>query len=328
MEYRLLGRTGLRVSVLGFGCGAVGGLLVKGEPREMTATVARAIELGINYFDTAAIYGNGLSETNLGRVLAELKADVLVGTKVQLAATDDEPIATAVIASVEASLRRLRREMVDLIQLHNPLADRRRPERRWVSVEDALRAGEAFEKLCAQGKARFWGINGLGETAALQRAVAAIPAQTIQCCYNLINPSAGQAVGPDFPFQDYERLMERATDRGMGVIAIRVLAGGALSGLAERHPNALAAVEPIASGRDYAADVAYARRFDFLVRAGYAGSLVEAALRFALSAPTISTALVGISDRQQLEPAAASAARGPLPADALRQLDAMRAAPL
>ena len=104
--------------------------------------------------------------------------------------------------------------------------------------------------------------------------------------------------------------------------------GGALSGLAEHHPNALAAVEPIASGRDYAADVAYARRFDFLVRAGYAGSLVEAALRFALSAPTISTALVGISDRQQLEPAAASAARGPLPADALRQLDAMRAAPL
>ncbi len=60
MEYRQLGRTGLRVSALGFGCGAVGGLLVRGDTTEMVRTVARAVELGINYFDTAAIYGNGV----------------------------------------------------------------------------------------------------------------------------------------------------------------------------------------------------------------------------------------------------------------------------
>ncbi len=322
MEYRLLGRTGLKVSSIGFGCGAVGDLLVKGDHREMVAAVARAIELGVNYFDTARIYGNGVSETNLGLVLAELKADVLVGTKVQLSAAEDEDIEAAVIVSVEGSLRRLRRDYVDLIQLHNPIAARRQPDRKWVSVEDAARAIQAFEKLRDQGKARFWGINGLGETAALHQAVGSGQAQAIQCCYNLINPSAGAAMPAGFPFQDYDRLVDWAAAQGMGVIAIRVLAGGAFSGAAERHPNAAAAVDPIASGRDYGEDVAHAGRFAFLVHAGYAESLAEAAIRFAIGKPDISSVLVGISDGGQLEQAVQYAARGPLPAEALVRVNA------
>jgi aryl-alcohol dehydrogenase-like predicted oxidoreductase len=69
MEKRTLGRTGLKVSVLGFGCGAVGGLMVRGSPADQERAVARATELGIDYFDTAAMYGNGESERNLGRVI-------------------------------------------------------------------------------------------------------------------------------------------------------------------------------------------------------------------------------------------------------------------
>ena len=61
MEYRTLGRTGLRVSALGFGCGNVGGLLIRGAPAERERAVARALELGINYFDTAPLYGDGQS---------------------------------------------------------------------------------------------------------------------------------------------------------------------------------------------------------------------------------------------------------------------------
>src|SRR5438132_1527810 len=68
MDYRTLGRTGLRVGVLGFGCGNVGGLLVRGTPAEQERAVARAVDLGLNYFDTAPLYGDGQSETNLGRV--------------------------------------------------------------------------------------------------------------------------------------------------------------------------------------------------------------------------------------------------------------------
>ncbi|MCX7670328.1 MAG: aldo/keto reductase [Anaerolineae bacterium] len=320
LPYRPLDRTGLKVSVIGFGCGAVGGLLVKGDRREMIATVARAIELGINYFDTAAIYGDGASETNLGQVLAELKADVLVGTKVQLAATDDEDIAAAVVASVERSLRRLRRDRIDLIQLHNAVAARRQPERHWITVADVLRTMEIFARLGDAGKVRFWGINGLGETPALHQAVEQCAAHTIQCCYNLINPSAGVGMPASFPFQNYERLLDRAAARGMGVIAIRVLAAGALSGTAERHPNAATAVTPIASSRDYIADVAYARRFACLVEEGYVGSLTEAAIRFAIGKPEISTALIGISDMAQLEQAVRYAAAGPLPQPALDRI--------
>ena len=86
MNYRTLGRTGIKASQIGFGCGNVGGLLVRGEPEDRTRAVARAIDLGINYFDTAPSYGGGLSERNLGRVLKDLKAEVYLGTKVGLAA--------------------------------------------------------------------------------------------------------------------------------------------------------------------------------------------------------------------------------------------------
>src|SRR5256885_16440189 len=84
MEKRKFGRTGLDVSVLGFGCGAVGGLMIKGAAADQERAVSRALELGINYFDTAQMYGDGQSEINLGRVLKSLKPKCYVGTKVQI----------------------------------------------------------------------------------------------------------------------------------------------------------------------------------------------------------------------------------------------------
>src|SRR5579884_3810750 len=105
MDRRVLGRTGLEVSLLGFGCGAVGGLMVKGAAADQERAVARALELGINYFDTAAQYGNGESEKNLGRVLKRLKPNVTVGTKVRLPPTPPREIGAAIAASLEASLK-------------------------------------------------------------------------------------------------------------------------------------------------------------------------------------------------------------------------------
>ena len=96
METRTLGRTGLAVSVLGFGCGAVGGLMVRGNPADQERAVARAVELGINYFDTAAMYGNGESERHLGRVLKSLKPDIWVGTKVRVPDSERGRIGAAI----------------------------------------------------------------------------------------------------------------------------------------------------------------------------------------------------------------------------------------
>ena len=121
MEMRTFGRTGLQVSILGFGCGAVGGLMVRGSPQDQERAIARALEAGINYFDTAAMYGNGESEKNLGRVLAKLKPDVIVGTKVRIPSASFGRIGAAVAESLEASLKRMGREQVDIFHLHNAI---------------------------------------------------------------------------------------------------------------------------------------------------------------------------------------------------------------
>lgn len=320
MRYRELGKTGIQVSELGFGCGAVGGLLVRGDEKEMTRTVARAMELGITYFDTAQAYGDGVSEANLGRVLEELDADVVVGTKVQLTAEQMEHIDEAVPAAVETSLRRLRRERIDLMQLHNRVVAQRQPARGWVSVEDVGAAVVAFRSLREQGKIRAWGINGLGETASLHRAIANVETHTIQTCYNLLNPTSGQEVPEGFPFQDYGQLIDRAAVRGIGSIAIRVLAGGALTGMKQRHPVGAESVSPIATGEEYEEDVRLAQRFRFLVEGGYADSLAEAAIRFAIAKEELATALVGFSSMEQMEQAVQYVERGPLPKAALARL--------
>jgi aryl-alcohol dehydrogenase-like predicted oxidoreductase len=320
VKYNQLGRTGLQVSELGFGCGSIGGLLVRGDYPTMRRAVGRAIELGITYFDTASLYGEGQSEVNLGAVLRELRADVLVGTKVRLTAEDMDRIEAAVAASVEASLRRLGRERVDLIQLHNLLMPHRRPEWAAMAAKDLEAVLRAFQSLERQGKARFWGITGLGETEALHQVVAAGGFHSVQVVHNLLNPSTGWQVPAGFPYQDYRQLIDQAAHNAMGVIAIRILAGGALSGSPDRHPVAAQSVNPISTEQEYAADVAHARRFSFLVEEGIVGSLVEAAIRFPISKPEISTALVGLSSLEQLEHAVACANRGPLPADALRRI--------
>ena len=104
MEMQVFGCTGMRLSVLGFGCGAVGGLMVRGDALDQERTVARAIAAGVNYFDTAVQYGNGESEKNLGRVLHNLKAsDVVVGTKVRLLSAEFGRIQAAVATSLEGS---------------------------------------------------------------------------------------------------------------------------------------------------------------------------------------------------------------------------------
>jgi aryl-alcohol dehydrogenase-like predicted oxidoreductase len=323
MEYRTLGKSDLKVSALSFGCGGVGGLMVGGEWPTILRTVERALEAGINYFDTAQMYGDGQSETNLGRVLQALRPEVVVGSKVMLNAGDMETIEASILAAADVTLQRLQLEQIDLFQLHNSVAALRQPERRWVGIADLEAVKQAFEKLQRQGKIRFWGFNGLGETGALQQAIAALGADTIQVCYNLLNPSAGRSMPPGFPFQDYRRLIDQAAGQQMGVIAIRILAAGALSGQEGRHPVAAQSVGPIASSPSYATDVALARRFQFLVDEGWADHLVEAAIRFALSKAGISTTPVGLSSPEQLEQAIAAAEKGPLPAEALAQLPAI-----
>ncbi|MGH7043634.1 MAG: aldo/keto reductase [Acetobacteraceae bacterium] len=322
MQMRPLGRTGLRVSVLGFGCGAVGGLMVRGAPADREHAVAMAIDAGVTYFDTAPQYGNGLSETHLGQVLATLKPEVTVGTKVRIADADKGDIAAAVAASLDASLRRLGRDHVDLFQLHNPITATDQPGT--LTAERVLaEVVPAFERLVAGGKTRFFGITAIGETAPVLRVVDSGRMFTGQVSYNLLNPSPGGPLPAGYPAQDYDRLLDRMAAAGMGAVGIRALAGGALSGEAVRHPIASPPPAPIGSADSYETDLARARRLAPLVAEGYAASLPEAALRFVIAQPAISTALIGIATVEQFAQALAAVAKGPLPPAALARAAAL-----
>jgi L-galactose dehydrogenase/L-glyceraldehyde 3-phosphate reductase len=126
MEMRIFGRTGMQVSVLGFGCGAVGGLMVRGDYADQERTVARALDAGVNYFDTAVQYGDGESERNLGRILQKLKpANAVVGTKVRVPPSEYGRIGEAIATSLEGSLSRLHLDRVDIFHLHNPITEKR-----------------------------------------------------------------------------------------------------------------------------------------------------------------------------------------------------------
>jgi aryl-alcohol dehydrogenase-like predicted oxidoreductase len=324
MEMRVFGRTGMQLSVLGFGCGAVGGLMVRGDPIDQERTIARAIDVGVNYFDTAVQYGNGESEKNLGRVLLRLKpANVAVGTKVRLPAADFGRIADAVAKSLEGSLARLRLDRVDIFHLHNAITETGGGEA--LSGRQVL--GDvvpAFEQLRQQGKTRFLGLTAIGDTAALRQVIDARTFDSAQVVYNMLNPSAAAELPANYPAQDYGRLFDHTRAAGVGVVGIRVLAGGALSGSAERHRIASPPPEPIGSAMSYDADVARASRLMPLIKEGYAASLTEAATRFALSHPAMGTILVGMATPQQFEDALAAVQKGPLPPAALDRLTALQ----
>jgi aryl-alcohol dehydrogenase-like predicted oxidoreductase len=324
MDLRGFGRTGMKLSLLGFGCGAVGGLMVRGDPLDQERTIARAIAAGVNYFDTAVQYGDGESEKNLGRVLGRLKpATAIVGTKVRLPSADFARIAQAVAISLEGSLRRLQLDRVDIFHLHNAITEHGGGEA--LGVRQVLNeVVPAFERLREQGKTRFLGLTAIGDTAALHRLIDSGAFHSAQVVYNMLNPSAAIALPPNYPAQDYGRLFDHTAAAGVGVVGIRVLAGGALSGAAERHPIAGPAPEPIGSAAVYETDVARARRLMPLVNEGFAATLTEAAIRFALSHPAMGTILVGMATPQQFEHALAAVEQGPLPSAAFDRLAQLR----
>ena len=319
MEMRIFGRTGLRVSIFGFGCGAVGGLMVRGSPEDQERAVARALEAGVNYFDTAAMYGNGESEKNLGRVLAKLKPDVVVGTKVRIRSADFGRIGAAVAESLEASLQRMGRGQVDIFHLHNAITTNGGGET--LSAKTVLdEVVPAFEKLRQQGKTRFLGITAVGDTPALHQVIDARAFDSAQVSYNMLNPSAGAALPSGYPAQDYGRMFDHTQAAGVGVVGIRVLAGGALSGEATRHPIASPPPDPIGSANTYEADLQRARRLLPLVQQGHAGSLPEAAVRFAITHAAMGTILVGMATPQEFEQALAAVNKGKLSQAALDSL--------
>ena len=335
MNYREVGNAGVRVSDIGFGCGGNAGLMVKGTPEQQREAIQKALELGINYFDEAPDYGDGVSETNLGRVLKELGARPYITTKVEVRADNLGDIAGHIVHSVDQSLERLGVEYVDFLQLHNgpvmepPELSGRSYTHLW--VEDYLRPGGALEgmqRVQRSGKARFIGFitRGNDEPAVLQ-LIDTGAFSLINASVNLLNPSA--AIKPYGMKVDYDwgGILAYAAAHGVGVGIYSPLAGGFL------NENAVSGgtPHPIAGGRRSPSAMETGQRqakaVSFLSRKLNPGTqkdehlLAEAAMRFVLFLEGVTTVLGGFSDGDQVAEIAACSGQGPLSEENMARLE-------
>jgi aryl-alcohol dehydrogenase-like predicted oxidoreductase len=305
MKYRTLGRTGLDVSEIGYGAWGIGGIQWKGgEDDESIAALHRAIELGLNFIDTALAYGEGHSERLVGKVLRERSEQIWVATKIPPKnqvwparsghSLDDVFPYEYAIACTEQSLQNLGVERIDLQQFHvwNP---------EWVQREEWRRA---LEDLKASGKVRFFGIsiNDHQPDSALSIIESGL-IDSVQVIYNIFDQS------PQI------NLFPLCHKHNIGVIARVPLDEGALTGAIREDtmfdPNEFRAVYFRGDHKKQVVEHVDALVAD-LHSAGITQPLAEVALRFCLSHPAVSTVIPGMRKVRHVESNCALSDQGPL----------------
>jgi aryl-alcohol dehydrogenase-like predicted oxidoreductase len=297
MNYRTLGRTGLRCSEVGLGTWAFASQIYGDVPQQAALdTIRTALDLGINLFDTAPLYGDserdGISEEILGQGLGADRDRVLISTKFGRYATEDAAPhfhARRARASVEGSLRRLGTDHVDVLFFHSPFSPDEIHDDVWAELD----------RLKQEGKVRFIGhsISMFEDTEQMARTWAAErKIDVVQVVYSLMNRQAAD-------------LIADLGTQGIGIVARESLANGFLSGSITRdtvfedgHLNAR-------YGRDeIEARVDYIEQLDFLVREPIE-TLPQAAFRWVLDNPHVSLVLSGASNPEEVWDSAAASDR-------------------
>jgi len=312
MEYTVLGRTGLSVSRVGCGGGGIGQVWGPTTEAESVRAIHHALELGVNVFDVAPSYGNGKAEEVLGRALHGRQEQVVVATKVRLAAEEMHDVAGAVRTSVEASLRRLRRESVDVLHVHNRFTPRRGDLPHSLSADDVLGPVlEAYQQMQHTGKTRFIGISAMEpDVPTVRRIMTSGDFDTVLAYYNLLNWTAQEPAPPGVSLWDHGQIIPLAKSLGMGVIGIRSHAAGALSQEVDR---------PIPPDTLLAHDVASAQQLDFLLE-GPVRTLSQAAMVFCLMNRDLDTTVPGVKNVAEMEELAGCIALPPIPPSHLTRL--------
>jgi L-galactose dehydrogenase len=271
MQYRLLGRTELKVSVVGFGASPLGDVFDTTDPAEGKRAVRLAIDEGINFFDVSPYYGLTLAEERLGLALDGRRSEVILATKCgRYGETAFDFSAERITRSLDESLRRLRTDYVDLFQAHDVEFGSAQQ-----IVEETI---PAMRRLQQQGKVRYIGITGY-PLKVLMKIAAAAPVDTIlsYCRYNLLADDMDSVL---LPF---------AERHGIGVINASGLHMGILTerGAPEWHPAPRKLIE--AASR--AADFCRGRGVD----------LSQLALRFCFDYPRVASTLVGMSSAKHVD---------------------------
>jgi D-threo-aldose 1-dehydrogenase len=318
MRKNMLGHTGLQISEIALGGGVTGGILIEADEATRARALARAVAAGINWIDTAALYGDGASEATIGRHLAALSPRPHVSTKVRIETDQMGDIAGAIERSLEGSLKRLRTDRVALFQLHNQLgaAAGGRPI---LSAQQVLAAGgvaDTFDRLKEQGLFQASGITAVGDPKTCLEVIDSGRFDTAQVYYNAINPSAAWSrPRSGWQAQNFAGIIASCWRQNMGVLNIRVWAGGPLA--TPKVPQRLAV---LTAGTDLDNEVRCAAAVRAALGDAY-GTPAQTALRFVLGNRDISSRVIGISELPFLDEALAAVPLGPLPAEAIAKLE-------
>jgi aryl-alcohol dehydrogenase-like predicted oxidoreductase len=294
MEYRPFGRTGLDVSAIGFGCWEIGGGYGEVDEAEFDRAVGRALDLGINCFDTAEGYGLGASERSLGKALGSRRDEAIIVTKFGMNYRDMPNLRDSsrerALASIDRSLKNLGTDYVDVYLVHFP--DRRTP------LEETM---GALDDIVRDGKARFVGVSNFMR-------------DEIEACNRIRRVDVAQ-----YGWNMFDRRMQReifpyCADEGIGVMAYGSLAYGLLTGTFTENMDfgsadwrarqgkmgSLKLFEALFGVESFPRNV---RAVEDLkaIAARYDRSLPQLALRWAISNPVVSTALVGCRTVAEVE---------------------------
>jgi D-threo-aldose 1-dehydrogenase len=317
MQQRRFGRTGLSISSLTVGGGIVGGILIHPADEVRLEALRRAVAAGCNWVDTAADYGDGESERALGRLLPQVDPRPQLSTKVRIDPARLDDLAGQVRRSLEASLARLRTDRVDLFQLHNPIGTG--TDGRSLSPRAVLQPGgvaDVFDRLREEGLLAFHGITALGETPAIVEVLESGRFDTAQVYYNMLNPSAARPMPGGWSGQDFAGVIAACRSRDMGIMAIRILAAGALAS-EQSHGREVTITKDAELAREHA------RAGRIFARLGEAhGTRAQTAIRYALANDDLSTLVIGMASLDHLAEALAAIEAGPLPEPALAEIEA------
>ncbi|MEV5496010.1 aldo/keto reductase [Nonomuraea fuscirosea] len=210
MERRVLGRDGLEVSALGLGCMGMSEFYGQGDEKESVAVIHRALDLGMNFLDTADIYGRGANEELVGRAVKGRRDEAVVATKFGVKRDGDsrtiENSPEYIRAACDASLRRLGIDRIDLYYMH-----RRNPD---VPIEESV---GAMAELVEQGKVAHLGLSEVS-AATLRQAVTVHPIAALQSEYSLFTRGLEAEILP------------AARELGVGLVAYSPISRGLLSG--------------------------------------------------------------------------------------------------
>lgn len=297
MEYNNLGVSNLNVSKIGFGCWAIGGSWGSTDDKQSISTIRKAIDLGINFFDTADIYGFGHSETLLGKALGKKRKDVIIATKVGLAWDDHGCMFKActrqhILNALDASLKRLNTDYIDLYQIHWP--DTNTPFEVTMNVMDSL---------VKSGKVRYIGVSNF-TVKQIRECMKTRAIHSLQPPYNMLMREAEKT------------LLPYCRRNGVGVIAYGSLAYGLLTG--KFNNETTFADNDWRSGKlfsdpgdwQYHINIFQGKQFQRNIRIieklkkiskKYDKSVGQLAIAWVLSNPSISSALVGAKNIDQLE---------------------------